>query len=374
MYKQEDFYKKVLEAVNEISSFLISSDFNLESVLSVTLKKAVEIAEGTYGQILLYDGYKLKIAASTNGENINHELSPSDCLCGEILTTKKLFNIPNVSNDKRFSRFFSDSVSELAVPMLQNGKILGIINIESSKENAFSENHERLAETLALQAAHAVKIAKIYSQGKILSDIKEAIVQNRKENEIYSKIIDGALKLINGKAGQFLIKRGESLIIAATTGNEKIMATYENIDSCISGLAVKSKAPVNIGDITKNEYKPLYKSYLGNIRSELSIPIIDDGEVIGVLNFEHPKTDFFEEEHIKLLQATANLAAIAMRDLKIAAKFRDGLSDIKALLKEMEEFPNKLSSALVNVRKITEFFEEKNEKAQNGLLPPAWYV
>ncbi len=364
---------KLLASIDEINNFLITSDFSLKSVLKIIIDKALELSGGTYGQILLYDGYDLKIAASTNNTGIDTRISVDECLCGEVVKNRQTLVLGNVLEDKRYNRFFVDSASELAVPLMQGGKILGVLNVESNKQNAFNEDTARTISTLALQASHTIKIASLYAQQKTLAEIEKSLASCLDDpDKVYNQIISGALKLINGRSGQLLLKEGDLLVIAATTGKEKPMSTVVNIDNCISGIAVREKRVVNIGNIKDEIYANLYKSYLGEMSSELVIPIIDGQEVIAVLNFEHSAENFFTNEHTKLLTDMANLSAIAIRDFRIAGKFTSSLSEVKSVLRDLESFPDKLSMAIKGIKKITEVFEEKEKYSVStgGILPP----
>lgn len=369
-YNNEDLLK-ILSAVDEINSFLISSEFSLKSVLKVIIDKSIELSKGTYGQILLYDGYELKIMASSNNDGIGTTLSVDKCFCGEVVKSKKTLILGDVSTDERYSRFFTDSRSELAVPLIQGGKILGVLNVESTQSNAFNEQTARIVSTLALQASHTIKIAGIYALEKTLSEVKEDLVKSQDNSDlIYQKIISGALKLIRGKSGQLLLKEGNDLIIAATTGDEKPMAERVSIDNSVSGLAVKNKKAVNIGNLKNENYNNLYKSYLGDMLSELAIPIIDGEEVIGILNFEHYSENYFNDEHIKILTHMANLSSIVIRDFKFSKRLNSSIGEVKTLISEFENFPEKLSSAIKEIKHITDIFEDKQIRSYTGLLPP----
>lgn len=371
MEKNFEDLKAVLEAVNDINSFLIRCDFSLRDVLSVILEKAVSLSGADYGQILLYDGYELVIEASSPDSQTKIRLLPENCICGEVVATNRPLIVEDVSANSKYNRFFSDAHSELAVPLTQNGKIIGVLNVESRSTGAFGETHLNILNTLGLQAAHSIKIAHMYDKQKILAEIKEELAKyTGNAEQIYRQIIGGALRLINGKSGQLLIREGEYLIITATTGSEKPMTTVVDIDNSVSGLAVKEKKTVSIGDLGQPQYSSLYKSYLGNMKSELVIPIADQNEIIGVLNFEHPSKNFFTREDMETLQSMTNMAAIAIKNIQIAERFGNRLGEVKTLIREMEGFPEKLNKAISGIKNIAEELEKQELMQNPTLLPP----
>ncbi len=365
---------KILNSINEINDFLISSDFSLNSVLHLIITKALELSHADYGQILLYDGYNLTIASATDNSSLDQKLTLEECVCGEAIKTGKLINTGDVYASDNYKRFFSDSASELAVPLIQAGRVIGVLNLESRQKNAFTPEIESITESISRQAAYTIKIASLYLQQRTLAQIKENLSSPGSRSEkIYSLIIQGALKLINGRSGQLLIKKGEQLIITATTGNELPMSTVVNVDNSISGLAVKTNKPVNIGNIKAPEYNSLYKPYLGEMKSELAIPISEGDNVIGILNFEHPSENFFTEEHIRILKSMADLSAIAIKNFRITESFETNVSKIKNSLNELEQFRDNLNSSINAIKVMTELFDESIKAETNsyfGVLPP----
>ncbi|MGV8121360.1 MAG: GAF domain-containing protein [Candidatus Xenobiia bacterium LiM19] len=365
-----DEIRSILAAIDEINEFLIISEFNLDEVLDVILKKALELSEGKYGQILLYNGQDLVIAATTGSVEKGVRLAQDRCVCGIVVERKESLIIDDVDKEERFHRFFDDAKSELAVPLIAKNKVLGVLNIESPKPGAFTPHHRDLLQTLSLQAAHAIKIATMYDQQKALAEIDKTLARASAEKEaVYELIVKKSLNLIGGRSGQLLLMEGDELVIAATTGPEKPMVTRVHIDSCISGMAVKSRKPVNIGDITLNEYSTLYKSYLGTMKSELVIPLIEKDQVIGVLNFENPLPDFFDDDHVRILKHMADHATVAIRNLQIYQSFRMRIDEAQQIIKELEDIPEKMKKAVSGFNKITRFFEEK-EAFSPSLFPP----
>jgi GAF domain-containing protein len=361
----------ILAAINEINEFLITTEFNLDSILHIILQKALELSQGKYGQILLYNGHDLVIAATTGNVEKGTRLQPGECVCGLVVETKEAVKLDNVEATRRFHRFFDDAKSELAVPLLDNEKVLGVLNMESPVLAAFNEQHRALLSTLALQAAHAIKIARMYEQQKALAEIDRTLAKASSLPEtVYELIIEKSLNLIGGRSGQLLLKEGNELVIAATTGQEKPMSTRVFLDNCISGIAVRSKKPLNVGDISKEPYSRLYKSYLGSMRSELVIPLLEKDEVIGVLNFENPLENYFDPDHMRILSHMADHATVAIRNLQLYQNFHSGLYEVKRLLSELEDYPDKMKKALTGFHKIVDFFEEREKIDVPSLFPP----
>jgi sigma-B regulation protein RsbU (phosphoserine phosphatase) len=68
----------------------------------------------------------------------------------------------DVTQDKRYFAVFKNIKSELCVPLIARGKVIGTLNIESTEPNAYTERDENLLTALATSAAIAFENARLY--------------------------------------------------------------------------------------------------------------------------------------------------------------------------------------------------------------------
>ncbi len=87
-------------------------------------------------------------------------------VCGTAAQAGRAIRIPDVTKDPRFiSCDLSLGIrSELAVPMLFKGRLIGVVNLESVVPGAFSAKHERILETLAPSIAIALENSRLYEE------------------------------------------------------------------------------------------------------------------------------------------------------------------------------------------------------------------
>ena len=74
----------------------------------------------------------------------------------------------------------------------------------------------------------------------------------------------------------------------------------------ITGAAAESMKPIVIAD-TAND--PRYVQDLRNMRSEITVPIVLEGRLYGVIDSEHPSVDFYSESHLRFLSTIATMLA-----------------------------------------------------------------
>lgn len=85
--------------------------------------------------------------------------------------------------------------------------------------------------------------------------------------------------------------------------------------SGISVRAANSREPQLVHDV---HLDPDYVEYYAKTRSELAVPLLDEGRLIGVLDVENDQVRAFDEEDVQALQALADLAVVALRNTKHA--------------------------------------------------------
>ncbi|MEJ2084603.1 MAG: SpoIIE family protein phosphatase, partial [Acidobacteriota bacterium] len=87
-------------------------------------------------------------------------------ICGTAAALRQSIRVPNVELDPRYvSCIESVTVrSELAVPLVFKERLIGVIDLQSVRYDAFSANHEQLLSTLASSLAIALENARLYEE------------------------------------------------------------------------------------------------------------------------------------------------------------------------------------------------------------------
>jgi phosphoserine phosphatase RsbU/P len=72
--------------------------------------------------------------------------------------------VPDVTKDPRYIEVNPETRSELAVPLIYKGTAIGVLDLEHTKRNYFTEEHMRTIVTLAAQVAIAIENARLYQR------------------------------------------------------------------------------------------------------------------------------------------------------------------------------------------------------------------
>ena len=172
-----------------------------------------------------------------------------------------------------------------------------------------------------------------------LAKVSEAVVSDRYLDEILQLIVTVTAELMGSKICSLMLldEAKQTLVIRAT---QALSPAYRNkppikVGQSVSGRAVKERRPISISDVTKdNGYMFPDIARREGLRSLLSVPMVMQERVIGVLNCytaqEHPFTD----EEARVLSTIANQAAVAIehtRALEQAVTLQKSLDERKLI-------------------------------------------
>jgi serine phosphatase RsbU (regulator of sigma subunit)/putative methionine-R-sulfoxide reductase with GAF domain len=224
--------------------------------------------------------------------------------------------------------------SALFIPLVSGSETIGIVAAQSAQPNRFSEEDMRRLTILANQAAAAIAHAQLFAQerrraahlelvGKIGLEISK--VQN--QEEIFSQVV----KLTQETFDFHLVSifgidpvTGE-IVIQASSGPE--VYTDEWIiqpGRGLIGTAVAKQQTIISNNTAEDERFVSQNNPLENsTRSEMALPLMVDGEVVGVLDVQSPKAGIFTRVEKMTLEALASEIAISISKLRQLARQRE---------------------------------------------------
>lgn len=161
MQNQTEKLKALLETTKAITSELDQNE-----VLNLILQRGKELTQADTGALLLVDkDQKLwtKILIGPHQED-EYRHTIDEGITGWVAKNKEPLLVPDVSSDERYIEYTSETKSELAVPMLYGESLIGVLNVESSKFDAFKESDYEQLTALAGQAVIAIENARLYEE------------------------------------------------------------------------------------------------------------------------------------------------------------------------------------------------------------------
>jgi signal transduction histidine kinase len=154
-----------LQEINEA----ITSTLELNAILEMILDRALELTGATCGtlQLVSEDGQTLELVAERGATlvSIGERLELGDGVMGKAARDDRIYRISDLQSPEwidAYRAYIPGMRSGLTIPMRFEDRVVGVLNIESSAEDAFDGDDERLLNSLARQAAIAIQNAKQY--------------------------------------------------------------------------------------------------------------------------------------------------------------------------------------------------------------------
>ncbi len=149
------------------------SAFDLETVLTELVRSGVSLCEADFGHIRRRQGDVYNVAASFGLTPSQHEefaALPSvpgrGSVPGRALLEGRVVHFPDVLADPEFTRLeLQKSIgfrAAVAVPLINNGQIVGVMNLHRRSPGPFSASQISLLETFADQAVIAIENARLF--------------------------------------------------------------------------------------------------------------------------------------------------------------------------------------------------------------------
>jgi sigma-B regulation protein RsbU (phosphoserine phosphatase) len=236
--------------------------------------------------------------------------------------------VNDVMQDPEYIASGAKVLSELAVPLIVKGRTIGVIDVEASESNFFSEEHRSLLMLIASRVAIGVENARLYTrvarqarQLMLLNEISRELTSILNLDQLFKRIGDLLLRLIDYQMFSILLlnaKRTKLQHRFSLRFKESVQLKHEiPLSRGLVGYAVEHNKTVVAPDVTRDDrYIPLNPETM----SELCVPLVYKGKVIGVLDLEHTRLNYFTEEHARVVKTLAAQVAISIENARLYEK------------------------------------------------------
>ncbi|PYX70680.1 MAG: serine/threonine protein phosphatase [Acidobacteria bacterium] len=215
--------------------------------------------------------------------------------------------------------------SELAIPLIVKNRVIGVIDIEARQPGYFKEEHKRLLTLIASRMAVGIENARLYTRTTrqartllLLNEIARELTSILNLDQLLQRIADLVSRLIDYQMFSILLldATGQKLQHRfAVRFHENIQLKHDiPLGRGVVGYAAQQKQAVLVPDVSRD---PRYIPLNPETRSELVVPLIYKNKVIGVLDLEHTRRGFFNEDHKRTITTLAAQIAIAIENAQL---------------------------------------------------------
>lgn len=316
-------------------------------------------------------------------------------IIGHVARTCQALYVPDVQQESRYVPVYPTTRSELAVPIVLNGRMLGVFNIESNQVDAYDQVDVAALEKLADQAALIIETISLYNRLQASYDrLQDAHSDMALRNEISRlSTSDEPLEKRLPQMSRFLVQYAEVDCCVITLWDEvhqqphllggwpMDIAAREKIATTVTSILISTGKSIIVNDVAEQEELPTPVLIDSGIRHLIALPLIARRRTIGsvlLLRTETPRP--FWTQNLQQLQASLDQIALGIDNQQLLAKTQAHLEESQTLLKlseiaarsmnldEMMRQVLELTRSMLDVEAGTILIYDRNE----GLLMPLW--
>jgi len=246
-------------------------------------------------------------------------------IVGQVAQSKQAILINDVLTDQHYINVNPAVRSELAVPLIVKNRLIGVIDIQSEQPGYFKPEHLHLLTLTASRIAQSIENARLYT--RVARQAQTLAVMNEISRELTSILdLDPLLERIGELVRRlidyhmftiWLLNEKDKVLesqYGVRFGERYVPEDKVPLDRGLVNAAIHERRAVLVGDVRKD---PRYHLINPETRSEMAVPLIYKGKVIGVLDIEHTRPYYFNEDHERAITTLAAQIAISIENARL---------------------------------------------------------
>ena len=347
-------------ATSEILQVISSSPRELGPVFQAMLAHATRLCEANFGVLYRFDGdvfhaVALQDATPALSDYLRRQPprpDPRNAL-GRVLRTKQPVHITDITLERAYAEREPARVAAvelakartfLAVPMLKENELLGIIAIYRQEVRPFTDKQIALVQNFASQAVIATENARLFEAEKQRTrELAESLEQQTATSDVlrivssspgelqplFESMLANATRICQAKFGTLYLREADGFRGVATHNapTPYVEERKRNLvrpppDSTL-GQVLKTHRVTQVADITAVksyiEADPYLVSAvkLGGYRTVAAVPMLKEDALIGAITINRQEVQPFSDKQIELVQNFANQAVIAIENTRL---------------------------------------------------------
>ena len=352
-------------AIGDVLKVISRSTFDLQPVLKTLVETAARLCRADVAHMRSRDGDVYRSVASFAYSPEFVALSRSRAvepgrgtIAGRVALERRLVHVADIASDSEYDWHDVVSIGQvrtaLGVPLLREGEPIGVITLWRQQVEPFTERQIELVRTFADQAVIAIENARLLTELRertrdlqesleyqtAISDVLKVISRSTFDLQpVLDTLVETAARLCRADMAAIHNRDGEVYRTLATFAlspefDSLMRAKVFTVDrGTIAGRTVVERRVIEIADVTADpEYSWRDGLSTGNVRAGLGVPLLREGEPIGVISLGRTRVMPFSERQIELVRTFADQAVIAIENTRLLTELRERTRDLQESL------------------------------------------
>jgi diguanylate cyclase (GGDEF)-like protein len=318
----------------------VSASLDLTEVFRAAVVELSAATGAPYVSLYRVEGSWLRLAAQVGYQNLPGDLSQMSGIRGRVARSGRPEFVARARDDPNETATGFDTTTRAAVPIFLDGDVIGVIAIEGTSARPVTPQMFELMIALGQQLSVAVRNASLYEELRKAHDELQVLYEA-------ARSVSGTLdlhtvldSLVSVTCRAFGYDNGALLMVDAGSGDLTVDACYGHRESIvgmrlppgvgITGWVARTGTPLVVDDVLQDSR---YYRFDDRTRSELAVPLIIEGKVLGVFNVESTRLATFGPRDLHMLTTLASYAVIAIQNAHLfehaqRLAITDGLTEL----------------------------------------------
>ena len=272
------------------------------------------------------DQMYFRFAIGHKQEVVDHWRIPmGEGIIGSAAATGQAIRLGDVRSDSRYLNAVEEVRSELAVPLIVRGRVIGVLDIESSQPDYFTPDQQNILTLVASRIGTAIENARLYQHERnqaetllLLNEVGREANSTLSVEEVLRRAAELTKRLIDYQIFSILLYDEAANVFrhrVTVKFGQRVQEKFAvPAHEGIVGAAAALKRPVVVPDVTLD---PRYLLINPETRSELAVPMLNKDRVIGVMDLESPQLNYFTPDHVQALSILAAHLAVSIENARL---------------------------------------------------------
>lgn len=336
--------RRAVDALYRIST-LSGNEQNPVIALQGILDEVISLFGASSASICLInadsDKLLIEMERGLSKESKGFELPIGVGITGWVALYGEPFLCSNVLEEEKYFQLDERVMAEMAAPLIEGGRTVGALNVDSLELNAFKENDLRLLVLMAKEASRVLEnmwmvqqLRRKAEQLQTLVLVGQDMTGKREVSEVLRTITREALLLLDCKISAFFLYNEEEDLLHLHSlqdreGSRSFKESLRPSDS-ILGTSLRGNRQVQARDLLRTEehhFVTLIREE--GLHSMLVTPVVYEDKPIGVLSLYVNRSHRFNDDEQLIARALADLGAIAVQNARLYGRVFDSEESLR---------------------------------------------
>ncbi|SEC08953.1 Signal transduction histidine kinase [Rhizobiales bacterium GAS188] len=357
-----------LTATSDVLKIISRSSTDLDTVLKTLVETAARLCHADQAHMFRRreDRYHLVTSLGTSEEFQQYvEGHPFDTgrgtATGRAVAEGRVVQVADALADPEYTYLEGQRLAGfrtvVAVPLLRERSLLGVIALQRTRVEPFTEKEIELLTTFADQAVIAMENARLFDELRersaelarsvdeltATSEVLKIISRSTVDlDAVLTTLVETAARLCHAEQAYMFRRREDRYHLVTSLGASEEFRQYveghpfDTGRGTAAGRAVAEGRVVQVADaLADPEYTYLEGQRLAGFRTVVAVPLLRERSLLGVFTLSRMRVDPFTEKEIELLTTFSDQAVIAIENARLFDELRERSADLARSVEEL---------------------------------------